>query len=221
MHENVAAVKELPEALPQGERILWQGAPQWRALLRRAFHGRKLVGYFTATLALRGASELYGGGTPLEALVAMLWLLPLALFALGLVALLAWLTARASWYTITDRRVVMRIGIVLEITFNFPFKVIDSAGLRLYADGTGDIPLQFMPGEQIAYVHLWPHARPWHVRRTEPMLRCVADAAAVAELLAGAIAAKTGGAALPIRATASPAITVVAPARGRTAANAA
>ena len=221
MHENVAAVKELPEALPQGERILWQGGPQWRSLLRRAFHGRKLVFYFAAALGLRGSSELWSGGTPVEALVAMLWLLPVALLGLGLVALLAWLTARASWYTITDRRVVMRIGIVLEITFNFPFKVIDNAGLRLHADGTGDIPLQFMPGEQIAYMHLWPHARPWRFRRTEPMLRCVADGAKVAELLAGAIAAQTGGAALPIRASASPAIAVVAPARGRTAANAA
>ncbi|MEO8011083.1 MAG: photosynthetic complex putative assembly protein PuhB, partial [Dokdonella sp.] len=115
----------------------------------------------------------------------------------------AWLTARASWYTITDQRVVMRIGIVLEVTYNFPFKVIDEVGLRMYADGTGDLPLCFMPGEQIAYVHLWPHAKPWHVRRTQPMMRCVPDAANVAALLSRAMATRTGGSALPIQAGAA------------------
>lgn len=186
-HESATTVKELPEALPQGEHILWRGCPEWRSLYRRAFHGRTLAIYFAVLLALRGATVLWFGGTVGAAAIAILWLLPAALFSLGVLALLAWLSARATWYTITDRRVCMRIGVVLEITFNFPFQVIDSAGLHLYPDRSGDIPLMFMDGEQIAYVHLWPHARPWHLRRTEPMMRCVPDAAKVAELLAGAI----------------------------------
>jgi hypothetical protein len=53
-----------------------------------------------------------------------------------------------------------------------------------------------MPGEQIAYAHLWPHARPWHFKRSEPMLRCVPDAARVAGLLAQAIVDHSGGKAL-------------------------
>lgn len=198
-HEAATTVRELPEALPAGERILWQGAPDWSSLYRHAFHARTLAIYFTVLLLLRGANVLWDGGTATQAMIAMLWLTPLALFALAMLALVAWLCARASWYTLTDRRVVMRIGIVLEITFNFPFKVIDSAGLRVHDNGTGDIPLTFMEGEQIAYAHLWPHARPWHWRRTEPMLRCVPDAARVAALLARNLAASTGGTALPVR----------------------
>ena len=203
-HEAATTVKELPEALPPGERILWQGAPKWASLYRRAFHSRTLAIYFGAILLLRGGNVLFDGGSLGSALTAMAWLVPAVVFAMAMLALVAWLTARATWYTLTDRRVVMRVGIVLEITFNFPFKVIDSAGLMLYADGTGDIPLGFMEGEQIAYAHLWPHARPWRFRRTEPMLRCVPEAAAVAEMLSQAMAHNSGGTALPVR-TVSPA----------------
>lgn len=199
-HEAATTVRELPEELPTGERILWRGAPQWTALYRRAFHARTLTIYFAVILALRGGNVLIDGGTLVEAAIAILWLLPVAAFALAMLALVAWLTARATWYTVTDRRVVLRAGIVLEITFNFPFKVIDSAGLCLYPDGTGDIPLSFMQGEQIAYAHLWPHARPWRFRHTEPMLRCVPEAARVAQLLARSMAAQTGGTALHIHA---------------------
>ena len=95
-------------------------------------------------------------------------------------------------YTITNRRVVMRIGVVLEITFNFPFRVIESAGLRAYPDGTGDIPLTLTGDDKVAYLHLWPHARPWRAARPEPMLRSVPDAARVADILSRALAAHSG-----------------------------
>ena len=46
-------------------------------------------------------------------------------------------------------------------------------------------------------LHLWPHARPWRVSRPEPMLRCVPDAAGVAQLLSQAWSEATGIAAEP------------------------
>lgn len=198
-HESATTVEELPEALPPGERILWQGRPGWRSLYRRAFHGRSLAIYFGVLLALRGITVLWLGGSVAAAALAIAWLLPAVIFALGVLAMLAWLSTRSTWYTITDRRVCMRIGVVLEITFNFPFQVIDCAGLRVYPDGTGDIPLVFMEGEQIAYAHLWPHARPWRLRRTEPMMRCVPDAAKVAQLLGFAITSATAPEMRPLR----------------------
>ncbi len=194
--EITHAVRALPGPLPPGERVLWQGAPAWRDLFRVVFHARALALYFAILLSLRGLNVIWDGGGLGAAEVAMLWLLPAALFALAVLALVSFLIARTTWYTITSQRVVMRIGVVLEVTFNFPFKVIDTAGLRMLHDGTGDISLRFMPGEQIAYAHLWPHARPWHFKRSEPMLRCVPDAARVAALLAQAIVDHSGGKAL-------------------------
>lgn len=192
----------LPEVLPKGEHILWQGAPDWRAMALRVFHLRKLALYFGLILALRAANALYDGGGAAAAAMSVAVALPWCLLALALFASLAWLSARTTAYTITDRRVVMRVGIVLSLTFNLPLVRIDGAGLRRLAGGVGDIALQLPRGERIAYLHLWPHARPWHFRQPEPMLRCVPDAEAVAQLLRNAWAARTGLAAVPAPAAA-------------------
>lgn len=190
---NSVPVRELPGRLPEGERVLWQGAPMWKSLFWRAYYGRLMAIYFSILIASRGISVLANGGDLAAAAIGMLWLAPLAIAGMGLMAGVAWFSARASYYTITNKRVVMRIGVVLEITFNFPFTVIESAGLRMNGEGTGDLPLQFKAGENIAYLHLWPHARPWQFKRTQPMLRSVAEPQKVARLLADALAAETEG----------------------------
>jgi len=193
----------LPETLPPGETLLWQGSPDWRALAVRAFHLRKLALYFAVLALLRAAFVYSDSGSIEAALRSTPGPLALAGTALGLVALLAWLTARSAVYTLTDKRVVMRIGIVLTLTFNLPYKRIAAAGLHLDADGTGDLPLTLLPPDHIAWLHLWPHARPWRVARAEPMLRCVPDAQRVARLLTQAWADATGNSAEP-RAAAAP-----------------
>jgi hypothetical protein len=194
----------LPEPLPRNERLLWQGSPDWRALAVRAFHVRKLIVYFGVILLLRGVSILSDGGSVADAGIAVLWLSPLAVIAVAIAVSLAQLSARTAVYTITDRRVVMRIGIVLTVTFNLPYRSIQNADLRLDGQGsTGDIALQLKAPDRIAYLHLWPHARPWRIARPEPMLRGLPDAAAVAKILSGAWSQATGIAAQP--ATAVPA----------------
>ncbi len=182
----------LPEPLPRGERLLWQGSPDWRVLARQAMHTRMLAVYFAVLLAWRAANVWSNGGSPIDAAVAVLWLLPVALTAIAVLSVLAWLMARTSVYTITDKRVVMRIGIVLNITFNLPHSQIVSAGLRTNADGSGDLTLLLNDADRIAYVHLWPHARPWHLKRTEPMLRALPQVHAVAAILSAALADAAG-----------------------------
>jgi hypothetical protein len=182
----------LPEPLPAQERILWQGAPDWRVLALRAFHMRKLAIYFALMLLLRGAATLSAGGTVSAALMGMLWLFPLAVIALGIVVSLARLSARTAVYTVTDRRVVMRIGIVLTVTFNLPYRSIRNADLHLHPGGTGDIALAIKGPDRIAYLHLWPHARPWRIANPEPMLRAIPDAANVAKVLSAAWSQATG-----------------------------
>jgi Bacterial PH domain len=187
-HEFEAA-PGLPEPLPRGEHLLWQGSPDWRVMARMAMHTRLLSVYFALLLGVRGINVLANGGSASDAGMAMLWLLPLAVAALGLLALLAWLVCRTSLYTLTDRRVVMRLGVVLGITFNLPYSQIESVGLRHNADGTGDITLLLADTDRIAYMHLWPHARPWHLKRAEPMLRALPQVQGVAEILSKALLA--------------------------------
>ncbi len=187
-HEFEAAVG-LPELLPAGEKIIWQGSPDWRTLAVQIMHVRTLSIYFAAMLLWRASTLKYDGASWFAVAQSMALLLPLALVALGLLIGFAWLTSKTSVYTVTNRRVVMRIGIVLTVTFNLPHRLIESVSLRPFAKGTADIALLLVPTDNIAYGNLWPHARPWRLRRTEPMLRAVPDGAKVGELLASAMQA--------------------------------
>ena len=198
--DGAARIRGIEGELPAGERVLWQGAPDWRSLALRAYHVRGLALYFTALLALRAAFVIHDGGGPAQALVAVLWLAPAALAALGLLALLAWLSARTTIYAITDRRIVMRVGIALPMTVNIPFRIVAAAGFRAHADGTGEVPLALLGPDRLAWLHLWPHVRPWRVARPEPMLRALPEAARIAALLGPALAAHTGGTASPVAA---------------------
>jgi hypothetical protein len=182
----------LPEPLPASERLLWQGSPDWRALALRAFHLRKIALYFALVLVIRGALLWTDGESAGAIAFDLLKLAPLPLFALGTLAALAWLSARATVYTITDRRVVMRVGIVLTLTYNLPLRTLRNADLQVAGDGIGDIALLLPEQDHIAWLHLWPHARPWHVKHPQPALRCLPDAQAVARVLAGAWSAATG-----------------------------
>ena len=177
----------LPAPLPTGERLLWQGQPDGATLAREALHWRALTLYFGVILAWRAGFVLADGGSVPQALAAAAWLLPLAAFAIGIALTLATLIRRTTVYTLTDRRIVMRIGIVLTVTFNLPYRQIDNAALRLGSHGHGDIVLTIGGGNRIGYIHLWPHARPWHVRAPQPMLRALPQAQRVAALLTRAL----------------------------------
>jgi hypothetical protein len=185
----------LPEPLPAGERILWQGSPRFGTLARSAFHLRKLALYFGLLVGWRAVTVVHDGAGLAALPAALAWPLLLSALGLGGVALLAWLSARTTVYTVTDRRVVMRIGIVLTLTFNLPYAAIASADLRRREGGRGDIALALGGTDRIGWVHLWPHARPWRVARPEPMLRSIDDAARVAGLLTEAWSASRAAAA--------------------------
>lgn len=193
VHEHeFEAAHGLPEALPAGERLLWQGAPDWKALAVDALHARKIAIYFAVLTVWRAAIVASDGGSALQIALGAGTLLGLAAAALGLLCLVAWLMATTAVYTITDKRVVMRVGIVLSVTFNLPFKTIESAALRRLSGAHGNITLVLAEPARIAYLQLWPHVRPWQLKRTQPMLRALPQAAAVAQLLAEALAASAG-----------------------------
>lgn len=181
-------IKGLPGELPQGERILWQGAPEpWRLAIS-LFHVRFVAGYFALLLAWRIITVLYDSGGASEAAMASALVIAIALAALGILTALAYAIARTTVYTITSARVVMRFGVALPMTINVPFRVIGSAALRAHPDGTADLPLALMGEDKFAYFHLWPHVRPWVFKRPEPMLRAVADGERAAAILGEALA---------------------------------
>jgi hypothetical protein len=178
----------LPDDLPVGEYLLWQGAPTIRSTALHVFHVRKVAIYFVALMLWRFADRFYSGASALDATIFALWFLPVAAAGLALLTALAALTAKTTIYTITSKRVVLRIGIALSMTVNLPFKVVEAAGLKLFEDGSGDIALQLQPDNKAAYAVLWPHARRWHLKHPQPTLRSIPSARDVADILSEALA---------------------------------
>lgn len=176
-------VRGLPAELPEGEHIIWQGSPDWRVLARTALHVRAVAAYFAMIAVWRlGAGWTQGRGPDALAMDVLV----VALLGAAVVALLtgyAWVAARSTVYTLTNRRFVLRHGVALSKIFQVPYRRIESAGIKVDATGKGDIPLRLTPESKIAYPHLWPHARPWRIIHPEPMMRAVPDAQAVADLL--------------------------------------
>ncbi len=200
--------KLLPADIPEGERVLWFGRPEWVSLLRHAYRADLVATYFGALAIWNAAVDSEAGA--MAAGVAIGKSLVLAALCLGLLGLLAWLSARTTLYVITSRRIVMKVGIALPIFFNIPYSQIASVALRKFKDGTGDIPLALAPGRRIALLHLWPHARPFHVANPQPALRSIADVGEVAETLRQAMIAEAQ--------TRLGMATVTAPAQGATSA---
>ncbi len=177
----------LPEALPRGERVLWQGSPDWRAFAVRVFHTRFVAGYFALLIAWSVFSTLWEGGTVGSAATSAAWLSLAGALGLGVLAVLAWLIARTTVYTLTNKRVAMRFGVALPMTINIPLRCVGSAGLRVYPNGTGDIPLQLAGTDRLAYLHLWPNVRPMRFNKAEPMIRAIPEVQTAAQLIANAL----------------------------------
>ncbi len=193
-------VKGLPGLLPKGEKVLWRGRPAWLGLARGAYFGDWVAIYFAALVAWRVGDGLAAGAPGWELAIHAAWLALVGFVALAVIAAGAWFSARGTVYTITNRRVVLRIGAALTVTLNVPFRQVASAALRPVAGGGGDIALTIGGEGRFAFLLLWPHARPWRFARPEPMLRALPDAQAAATVLADALRtfqAEHGVAAVP------------------------
>lgn len=180
-----AQVRGVAEALPPGERLLWEGAPSSRALARHLFFVRPLAAYFAVIVGWWVIANLALVGT------AGFWL-PVAMQLLlvggvlgGLVAV-ARAIAGSTTYAITDRRIVMKLGLVFPLTVNIPLKFVVGAKAKQFADGSGQIALQLDGKEKLAWIVLFPHVRPWRFTQPEPLLRGLSDPAQVGAILRAA-----------------------------------
>jgi len=183
--------------LPKGEHVLWQGRPRARSLAIHVFHLRLVVAWFAVLFVAGIATRAMERQSWLDALTGASRLIVPCMIATLLLSGLAWLYSRTTRYTVTSRRVLIQFGAVLPMTLTIPFAQIGRAGLKVWSDGTGDLPLSVTSDKRLAFLLLWPHARPWRLSQVEPMLRCVPDARQVADILANALVAASAPAPEP------------------------
>ena len=186
---NFEPIRGLPERLPEGEHILWQGSPVPLQLAREALGLTWVAGYFAA-LAV-GRAVVSSANEPLGAAIgdAMPFVVVGAL-ACAIILGIATVQARATVYTLTNKRVAMRIGAALTMTLNLPYAWIGTARLSTRRDGTGTLAFELIGETRLSYLMTWPHVRPWHMARTQPALRAIPDAAGVAAIFADAAEAR-------------------------------
>ena len=110
-------IRGLPERPPEGEVILWQGQPNWLRLSVDSLNVWWVLGYFIFLFVWRfiSVSDLM----PIyQAVLVSLPFLALGLIVTLLLMLVGFIQANATVYTITNKRVVMRIGAALTVTLN-------------------------------------------------------------------------------------------------------
>lgn len=167
-------IRGLPGVLPADEHIIWQSSPDWKHQARAALHMRLSALYFSV-IVIWAVSR----GDMNTAIAVTL----LGIIAIGLFALFAWGVGRTTVYTLTNRRLVLRIGVALNKCINLPLSEIASANLKMLGDGHGNIVLDLKGMPRLGYIMLWPHARSLRFVRPQPMLRAIPDARNVAQLL--------------------------------------
>ena len=174
-------VEGLPEVPPEGEEILWQGRPDWLALANDALMLRWVAVYFVFLALWRGLA--IGVDNPQQGIMAAIWLVGIGAVACSLIAVFAWVQARATVYTVTNKRIVMRIGAALTLALNLPYRWIAKADMQLRRGGQGTITFELLGDTQFSYLVCWPHVRPWHMKKTQPAFRCIPDAEHVSGLI--------------------------------------
>jgi len=182
---NFEPVRGLPAALPADEEILWQGAPNPLRLAKDALGLNWVLGYF----ALLAVWRIGVSSTDVSFTVALAHGIPFliaGLLAGGLLLLIATVQARSTVYTLTNKRVCMRIGAALTMTLNLPYVCIGTGQVALRKSGLGTITFELIGDTRLSYLMTWPHVRPWHMTRTQPAFRAIPDAARVAEIFADA-----------------------------------
>jgi hypothetical protein len=200
----------LPGHLPPGETLLWQGSPARWPLARQALRLVPVAIYFGVLLVWQCVSALRSHDSLQQVAHAIAIPLLLGAAVLGLLSLIGWAAARATVYSITSHRVVIRHGIALPMSLNLPFVHISSASLGMHGDGTGDVALTLSKPQRVGYLLSWPHVRPGHYIQPQPTLRALADAPRAAQVLAAALAEFARG---PEAESAPPAIVRVAGAK--------
>ena len=185
---NAEYIKGVPHPLPAGEHVLWEAAPDARALATHVFHRRFVAMYFAAMLVWWGIATVEPVSSQAFA-VGLGIRLALTLIVLAIAEVLARASARTSWYAITNRRIVLRLGVVFPMSINIPFSIIDGARIGTFRDGTGQLVLTLGKAHRLAYIALWPHCQVFRFTHPEPVLRALIDPKAVSTLLVNAIAA--------------------------------
>lgn len=137
---NFEPVRGLPERLPEGEHILWQGRPSTRMLAREALSTRTVAIYFGVVAALRVIISTASFPLP-TALGHAVPILMIGVVAIAILYGVAFAQARSTVYIGRQRFWVCRCWHWVLRQLVILHHANDPRRLRRFSGGNGDLGL--------------------------------------------------------------------------------
>ena len=168
-------ISGIDEPLPPGERVLWHGAPGRASLSREAYHARKIVVYFAVLLVL---AAVFAAGDPAPGHSLFVSALFVRHLGGGHGVRAAARHAHGAQHRLRDHRSAHRAEDRRRAAGGDQRAAAPDRVRRGGAAARrrrGDIALHLASDVRVAYLVLWPHARPWRLQPAGA-LRALANA---------------------------------------------
>ena len=174
--------KNILDAIPEGESILWKGKPSFWGF-SWYFFGLKLLAFYLIVLSVVFAARLTVTDFFTAFLVDFLPFLLSGILTSCILMALAKIQSQSSVYIITENRVIIKSGAALSFLISMPFKKIKAVNLQKRKGSLGTISFELNSGKRVPYISCWPSVRPWRFKNTEPAFSCIENVDEVATIL--------------------------------------
>ena len=176
------APKNILDAIPDGESILWKGRPSLWGFSWNLF-GLKWITFYLSILSIVSIARFFASDFHTAFYIDFLPFFLSGIFASIILFGLATIQAYSTVYIITENRVIIKTGAALSFLISMPFKKIKEVNLQKRGASIGTISFELFSKKRVPYISCWPSVRPWKFKKTQPAFSCVGSVDEVATIL--------------------------------------
>jgi hypothetical protein len=176
------APKNILDAIPDGESILWKGKPSLWGFSWNLF-GLKWITFYLSILSIVSIARFFASDFHTAFYIDFLPFFLSGIFASIILIGLAAIQAYSTVYIITENRVIIKTGAALSFLISMPFKKIKEVNLQKRGASIGTISFELFSKKRVPYISCWPSVRPWKFKKTQPAFSCVRSVDEVATIL--------------------------------------
>ena len=176
------APKNILDAIPNGEAILWKGRPSLWGFSWNLF-GLKWITLYLSMLSIVSVARFFASDFYTAFYVDFLPFFLSGIFASIILIGLAATQTYSTVYIITENRVIIKTGAALSFLISMPFKKIKEVNLQKRGASIGTISFELLSEKRVPYISCWPSVRPWKFKRTQPAFSCIGSVDEVATIL--------------------------------------
>ena len=173
---------EVGKSIPSGEKIFWNGKPNWKSFGYHAFGVKYFSIYFfvCALYAVSQIDAIFSFGAFFTKFIPYLIS---GILAGTILLLLSYFSARHTCYVITEKRIVIRTGVALVFLLNMPFKNILSIDMKTLAQGRGNVIFKVQSKKRIPYLSCWPSVKSGSFFEPIPAFRSIRDIEKIGQII--------------------------------------